>query len=361
MVVRAPLAVFDLDGTLADVRHRLPFLQQRPRDWDAFFRAAADDPPLVKGVALALETAERCELAYLTGRPEHCRTDSVQWLRQHGLPAGRLLMRARGTTAARAGSSSPNCCACWPGSARWPWWSTTTRAGGGRVPPGGLPGGPRRLDGGTGGTGGGAGARGAYLSPGVAPRSPDRGRSPRIGDRPALTALPRPRAGWRPAGRHIPTTEWTCIRTTASVNWAGGSASAGWPRRGSAASSTPATHSPPCCRSPSAWTTTGPCCCGHRPPPNWRVRSTRWWWRSRRTTSTSGRRPAGASSSSPGAPRWSPILSNRPGSGGTARAPGHPGPRGSSYASSPRWSPGANWQAARPRCAAPGPAPPPPG
>ncbi|MFI7244958.1 hypothetical protein [Streptomyces qinglanensis] len=95
MVVRAPLAVFDLDGTLADVRHRLPFLQRRPRDWDAFFRAAADDPPLVKGVALALETAERCELAYLTGRPERCRTDSVQWLRQHGLPAGQLLMRAR--------------------------------------------------------------------------------------------------------------------------------------------------------------------------------------------------------------------------------------------------------------------------
>ncbi|MBO8202356.1 hypothetical protein JW613_29335 [Streptomyces smyrnaeus] len=94
MALRAPLAVFDLDGTLADVRHRLTFLQQRPRDWDAFFAAAVDDPPLAKGVALALETAERCELAYVTGRPERCRADTVEWLRTHGLPTGRLLMRA---------------------------------------------------------------------------------------------------------------------------------------------------------------------------------------------------------------------------------------------------------------------------
>ncbi|MGI5347083.1 LNS2 domain-containing protein [Streptomyces sp. CA-250714] len=96
MVLRAPWAVFDLDGTLADVRHRLPFLQQRPRDWDSFFDAAVDDPPLVKGVALAMESAQQCELAYVTGRPERCRADTVEWLKSHGLPVGRLLMRPEG-------------------------------------------------------------------------------------------------------------------------------------------------------------------------------------------------------------------------------------------------------------------------
>ena len=35
-----PLAVFDLDGTLADVRHRLHHIEGRRRDWDAFFSAA---------------------------------------------------------------------------------------------------------------------------------------------------------------------------------------------------------------------------------------------------------------------------------------------------------------------------------
>lgn len=87
------LAVFDLDGTLADTRHRLRFLQRRPPDWDAFFAAAPEDPPLAEGVALAMELAAGHELAYLTGRPERCRADTLAWLARHGLPAGELLMR----------------------------------------------------------------------------------------------------------------------------------------------------------------------------------------------------------------------------------------------------------------------------
>src|SRR5688572_31082686 len=41
-----PLAVFDLDNTLADTAHRQRYLERRPRDWDAFFAAAPHDPPL---------------------------------------------------------------------------------------------------------------------------------------------------------------------------------------------------------------------------------------------------------------------------------------------------------------------------
>ena len=43
-----PLAVFDVDGVLADVRHRLRFVERSPKDWDAFFSAAVDDPPLAR-------------------------------------------------------------------------------------------------------------------------------------------------------------------------------------------------------------------------------------------------------------------------------------------------------------------------
>ncbi|MFJ5259905.1 hypothetical protein ACIQAC_05450 [Streptomyces sp. NPDC088387] len=90
---RRPLAVFDLDNTLADTAHRRRFLETRPRDWDAFFAAAPHDPPLAEGVALALASAEECEVVYLTGRPERCRRDTVDWLAAHGLPEGRLYMR----------------------------------------------------------------------------------------------------------------------------------------------------------------------------------------------------------------------------------------------------------------------------
>ncbi|AZQ32798.1 MULTISPECIES: hypothetical protein [Streptomyces] len=88
-----PLAVFDLDNTLADTAHRQHFLERKPRDWDAFFAAAPQDPPLMEGIALALECAKECEVRYLTGRPERCRRDTLDWLAAHKLPEGRVHMR----------------------------------------------------------------------------------------------------------------------------------------------------------------------------------------------------------------------------------------------------------------------------
>ncbi|MFD9334360.1 hypothetical protein ACFWBF_08065 [Streptomyces sp. NPDC060028] len=90
---RRALAVFDIDNTLADTDHRQHFLERRPRDWEGFFGAAPADPPLARGIALAVESAADCEVVYLTGRPERCRADTAEWLARHGLPEGRLWMR----------------------------------------------------------------------------------------------------------------------------------------------------------------------------------------------------------------------------------------------------------------------------
>jgi hypothetical protein len=89
-----PLALFDLDGTLADTGHRQHFLEQKPRDWAGFFGAAPDDTPLDDGVRMVAEAADECEVAYLTGRPERCRAATVEWLERHGLPTGRIFMRS---------------------------------------------------------------------------------------------------------------------------------------------------------------------------------------------------------------------------------------------------------------------------
>ncbi|MFB7495618.1 hypothetical protein ACFC09_13095 [Streptomyces sp. NPDC056161] len=88
-----PIAVFDLDNTLADTAHRQRFLESRPRDWGGFFAAAPQDPPLAEGVALVREHARECDIVYLTGRPERCRRDTLEWLAAQGLPPGRVLMR----------------------------------------------------------------------------------------------------------------------------------------------------------------------------------------------------------------------------------------------------------------------------
>jgi hypothetical protein len=88
-----PLAVIDIDGVVADVRHRLHLIQDKPRRWPEFFAAAADDPPLPEGVALVQELAADHDILWLTGRPESNRRMTAAWLAAQGLPAEPLLMR----------------------------------------------------------------------------------------------------------------------------------------------------------------------------------------------------------------------------------------------------------------------------
>ncbi len=90
------LVVFDVDGVLADVEHRVHHLEGPRKDWGSFFAAAADDPPLATGLELARELSAEHDLAYLTGRPESLRRVTQHWLTRHGLPAGPLWMRPPG-------------------------------------------------------------------------------------------------------------------------------------------------------------------------------------------------------------------------------------------------------------------------
>ena len=87
------LAVVDIDGVLADVRHRLHHVATRPKDWRAFFAAAPDDPLLEEGARVARALAQVHDVAYLSGRPESCRADTLAWLERHDLPTGDLTLR----------------------------------------------------------------------------------------------------------------------------------------------------------------------------------------------------------------------------------------------------------------------------
>lgn len=94
--VGSELAVFDIDGVLADVGHRLHHIERRPKDWQAFFAAAGEDPLLPQGAELAHKLAADRPVLYLTGRPEWLRRTTQTWLDRHQLPAGGLLMRRGG-------------------------------------------------------------------------------------------------------------------------------------------------------------------------------------------------------------------------------------------------------------------------
>ena len=89
-----PLAIVDIDGVVADVRHRLHHLERRPKDWDGFFAAAGDDPAHPEGLAVVGRLAEGHEIVFVTGRPSSLRAVTEAWLAEHGLGGHDLVMRA---------------------------------------------------------------------------------------------------------------------------------------------------------------------------------------------------------------------------------------------------------------------------
>ena len=91
-----PLAIVDIDGVVADVRHRLHYLQSRPKNWDGFFAAAPSDSAHPEGVQLVTSLAADHEVVFLTGRPERLRPQTADWLEAHGVGGHRLVMRRDG-------------------------------------------------------------------------------------------------------------------------------------------------------------------------------------------------------------------------------------------------------------------------
>lgn len=86
--------MLDLDGVLADTRHRMRYLETRPKNWPAFFAAALDDPAHPEGLAAARTAVQRgLAVVYLSGRPEPCRADTERWLSEHDAPPGPVLLR----------------------------------------------------------------------------------------------------------------------------------------------------------------------------------------------------------------------------------------------------------------------------
>jgi len=96
MAADLPLAIVDLDGVVADVRHRLHHLRGRRKDWGGFFAAASADGVHPEGVAIVETLAADHEVVFLTGRPAHLTGATETWLAEHGLGGHRLVMRPAG-------------------------------------------------------------------------------------------------------------------------------------------------------------------------------------------------------------------------------------------------------------------------
>ena len=61
--------IFDLDGVISDAAHRQHFLEGTEKDWNGFFSACTEDPPIISGVKLIKVLNKSHKTIILTARP----------------------------------------------------------------------------------------------------------------------------------------------------------------------------------------------------------------------------------------------------------------------------------------------------
>lgn len=79
-----PVYVFDVDGTLADIGHRLHHIRGERDDWEAFYDACPGDKPYKHICRLAQHLISAGQiLVFMSGRTECVRYQTVNWLYQY--------------------------------------------------------------------------------------------------------------------------------------------------------------------------------------------------------------------------------------------------------------------------------------
>lgn len=88
----------DLDGTLANLNHRLHYVRREgKKDWGGFFRECGNDGlyDCVAGV-VRLEATAGTDIVFCSGRDEEqCRDLTKDWLESHGFSTKNLVMRPK--------------------------------------------------------------------------------------------------------------------------------------------------------------------------------------------------------------------------------------------------------------------------
>lgn len=85
------MIIMDLDGCAADDRHRVQFVKQIPKDYNAYHALMHLDPPINKEIWQG-----RSDVIVLTGRPNNYFPQTTAWMEDHGMECYYMLMRPQG-------------------------------------------------------------------------------------------------------------------------------------------------------------------------------------------------------------------------------------------------------------------------
>ena len=86
--------IVDVDGTIADMTHRLHYIRgPGKKDWDKCFSQMDKDTPIENVVSMVIGFAEDYSIAIVTARPERYREVTETWLKENKIVYDVLLMR----------------------------------------------------------------------------------------------------------------------------------------------------------------------------------------------------------------------------------------------------------------------------
>ena len=89
--------LFDIDGTLTNLEHRLHFIQQENPDWASFYNAAGEDSPMWDTITIARSLPYSGQRVILsTGRTESILEMTMKWMHKYRVPVEALYMRKDG-------------------------------------------------------------------------------------------------------------------------------------------------------------------------------------------------------------------------------------------------------------------------
>ena len=96
------LYVFDLDGTLCDITHRLKYIRNSNGtrlahpNWEKFFKECVNDEPL-SGTIEILKSLQRCGkmVCICSGRSDEVQAETMEWLQLQGIDIIRLILVMR--------------------------------------------------------------------------------------------------------------------------------------------------------------------------------------------------------------------------------------------------------------------------
>ena len=88
-----PLYIFDIDGTIANLEHRLHHIyfnasmhgleKDFKKDWQAFHNDVGDDKPIWTVIDVLVDLSMLNDIWFFTGRMESCRADTVVWIEKY--------------------------------------------------------------------------------------------------------------------------------------------------------------------------------------------------------------------------------------------------------------------------------------